>query len=329
MLESFFEGPPLIRVGEKVVSAGSCFAANLVPHLEKAGLSYLRTETGHPSFARYRNDNFGYSLFSAAYGNIYTTRQLLQLMKRALGTFKPEEDRWHLDGQVFDPFRPALRYPASSDREFDLLTAQHLQAALDAFSNADVFVFTLGLTEAWVSASDGAVFPACPGTIVGTYEEDKHVFENFGVSDVSSDLSEFIQLMRQRNPGVRVVLTVSPVPLVATATGGHVVPATTFSKSVLRVAAQEVAGKHDNVVYFPSYEIITSHTAPCSFFEADRRSVSKAGIDQVMSVFLSHCKTDPSLATGPDESTAPSIAALSAALVEAECEEAMMDRTSP
>jgi hypothetical protein len=40
---------------------------------------------------------------------------------------------------------------------------------------------------------------------------------------------------------LRIVLTVSPVPLVATVTGSHVVPATIYSKSVLRIAAQEIA----------------------------------------------------------------------------------------
>ena len=41
------------------------------------------------------------------------------------------------------------------------------------------------------------------------------------------------------NPKARLVLTVSPVPLAATASGSHVLPATIYSKSVLRAAAQE------------------------------------------------------------------------------------------
>jgi hypothetical protein len=31
---------PLFRHGDKVMSAGSCFAANLVPYLEQAGFTY-------------------------------------------------------------------------------------------------------------------------------------------------------------------------------------------------------------------------------------------------------------------------------------------------
>src|SRR5712671_6202957 len=84
----------LIRKGDEVVSAGSCFASNIVPHLEKAELTYLRTETTHPAFQDLEPESLGYANFSAAYGNIYTVRQLLQLLKRSLKIFSPIEDRW-------------------------------------------------------------------------------------------------------------------------------------------------------------------------------------------------------------------------------------------
>ena len=163
---------------------------------------------------------------------------------------------------MIDPFRPGLRYPARSDREFDLLTTQHLEAVRAAIGVATVFVFTLGLTEAWESAADGAVFPACPGTIAGTFSPVKHRFHNFGVEEVREDLRSSIALLRAHNPGVRVILTVSPVPLVATATDEHVLMATTYSKSVLRAAAGEVATREPSVTYFPAFEIVTGPQAP-------------------------------------------------------------------
>lgn len=138
---------PLIRPGEPVASAGSCFASNLVPFLEAAGFEYLRTETRNPALSNVRQENLGYENFSAAYGNIYTPRQLLQLLRRSLGSFRPAEDRWHTDAGVIDPFRPGLRYHALTDREFDLLGAQHLRAVRRVFEEAKVFIFTLGLTE--------------------------------------------------------------------------------------------------------------------------------------------------------------------------------------
>jgi len=72
---------------ERVVSAGSCFAANIVPYLAKAGIPYVRTERPHERFSRIQLEGLSYDKFSAAYGNIYTPKQLLQLTLRAMGVF--------------------------------------------------------------------------------------------------------------------------------------------------------------------------------------------------------------------------------------------------
>jgi hypothetical protein len=327
----------LLRYDDDVVSAGSCFASNVIPWLEPGGLHYVRTETPHQAFA-HLGENLGYRSFSAAYGNIYTARQLRQMLDRACGEFHPAEDRWHVDGRVIDPFRPGLRHPATSDREFDLLTAQHLAAVREAFAQASVVLLTLGLTEAWVSLADGAVFPACPGTIAGEYDPEKHGFVNFGVSEVRDDLAGFIDRLRSINPGCRVIITVSPVPLVATATDQHVLVATTYSKSVLRVAAGEVASSIEGVSYFPAYEIVTGPQAPNAYYAEDRRDVTAEGVTAVMTALMAN-----SLLERPDGAPAPvraeqadvaeaeadagSMASeLSRRIAEADCDEVLADR---
>ena len=326
------QGALVLRRGDRVMSAGSCFAANIVPHLERSGFEYVRAERRHP-LLRGPGEHLGYDNFSAAYGNLYTARQLRQLLQRALGLWRPQEDAWEEDGTFIDPYHPGLRYRARSHDEFDLLTRQHLDCVLAAFRQASVFVFTLGLTEAWVSRVDGAVFPACPGTVAGRFDAGRHHFHNMSVADVVADLNEFIQDVRRVNPALRIVLTVSPVPLVATATGGHVLPATIYSKSVLRVAAEEVVRANRDMPYFPAYEIVTGPQAPKAFYENDRRNVSREAVDAVMAALLARCEPDGGGAapvTAPaalaDKAPAADNAqALSRAIAEAECEEAMGD----
>ncbi len=63
------------------------------------------------------------------------------------------------------------------------------------------------------------------------------------------------------NPDARFLVTVSPVPLTATASGEHVEVATCYSKAVLRAACGMLVARHPDVDYFPSFEIITSQTA--------------------------------------------------------------------
>jgi hypothetical protein len=299
-----------------------------VPYLEGASFTYLRAEPPHALFADIEPEPFGYSKFSAAYGNVYTARQMLQLVRRATGEFAPVEDRWETSDGYVDPYRPGLRYKARSARELELLRAQHLARTREALAGADVFVFTLGLTEAWLSREDGAVFPACPGTVAGTFDPDRHIFHNFTTAEVAADLVALVAALRALNPGLRLILTVSPVPLVATATAGHVLEATTYSKSVLRAAAGEAAASLADVIYFPAYEIVTGPQAPEGFFEADRRNVSEAGIRAVMAALLTACGSAlPAEFEAVTRPTSNDTAALlSGALGDAECEEAMADR---
>ena len=166
---------------------------------------------------------------------------------------------------------------------------QHLAAVRRMFEELEVFIFTLGLTECWRSREDGAVFPLCPGVEGGTFDPARHEFYNQTVSDVVDDLSAFSEALSTINPRVKVVLTVSPVPLIATAEpDAHVLSATTYSKSVLRVAAETVRQRFENVEYFPSYEIITGAFNRGAYYAADLRNVVQEGVSHVMRLFMRH-----------------------------------------
>ena len=58
------------------------------------GLRSMLPEKAHPVLPATIAARYGYGVFSARYGNIYTTRQLRQLAERALGGAAPVEDAW-------------------------------------------------------------------------------------------------------------------------------------------------------------------------------------------------------------------------------------------
>jgi hypothetical protein len=298
-LDPVVSTPFRLTRNDKIVSAGSCFAEHIGRHLKAAGCAYLITEPAHTIASPEAAQATSYERFSARYGNIYTARQLLQLFDRAYGRFAPVEDVWQESEDVFlDPFRPNIQPGGfNSFREFSLDRQQHFAAVRRAFEALDIFVFTLGLTECWRSRLDGAVFPLCPGVRGGIFSAQLHEFVNYEVEDVVDDMKGFIARLRGVNPKAKVILTVSPVPLAATAEDRHVLVSTVYSKSVLRVASERLARQIENVCYFPAYEMITRPNGAC--FEADGRSVAEAGVAQVMRVFFSHFLTEsPAAETG-------------------------------
>lgn len=315
-----------IRPETKVATAGSCFAQNIARYLKQAGFNFYVTEPGHPILDASIREKNHYGVFSARYGNIYTARQLLQLMQRAYGTFAPLEEAWlEADGSVLDPYRPTVQLSGFvSVAEMHADRRQHLTAVRKMFETLDVFVFTLGLTEHWRSRVDGAVFPVCPGVSGGTFDPGKHEFHNQDVSDIVEDMTKFIELLQSVNQRANIVLTVSPVPLIATAqTGEHVLSATTYSKSVLRVAAETLRRRYAHVHYFPAYEIITGAFAGGRYFAQDLRNVTEGGVAHVMRTFLQHVAG--SEAVIPVVETGDSYLRRAEKFVEVECDEVALD----
>ena len=320
----------------KVATAGSCFAQHIARHLKVNGFNYYVVESGHPVLPEAVRLANNYGLFSARYGNIYTARQLLQLFQRAYGLFEPAEDCWKEAEDVFlDPFRPTTQ-PGGfiSETEMRLDREQHLACVRRMFETLDVFVFTLGLTECWVSSADGAVYPICPGVNGGQFQKSRHHFVNETVDDVVSEMSVFLMHLARVNPRAEVILTVSPVPLAATARREqHVLTATTYSKSVLRVAAELLVSRFVHVHYFPSYEIITGSFSRGAYYAEDLRNVVENGVEHVMRLFMKHGTSASGSLSPPQgepvEHPQPTKDAqqLAAQLIEVECDEAALDRS--
>lgn len=278
-----------IKSFERVVTAGSCFAQHISRKLSSVGFNYFVTEAGDGlSDEERRTSNYG--VFSARYGNIYTSRQLIQLLHECYDGRVVAENAWlREDGRWVDSLRPQIE-PAGYESEQAVQRAReaHLRCVREAFEACDILVFTLGLTETWRSRADGTVFPVAPGVSGGSYDPERHEFVNLDVSEVVADMEQFLQRLKSINPRVKVVLTVSPVPLIATYESEHVLCATTYSKSVLRAAAGMLTRGRDWVDYYPSYEIITGNYSRSLYYEFDYRSINSLGVAHAMRCFERH-----------------------------------------
>jgi hypothetical protein len=273
---------------DRIATAGSCFAQHIGKALRARGYRVLDAEPAPPFLSEANARRFGYGLYSGRYGNIYTVRQLKQFLTDTLADPDPPAEVWQRDGSFFDALRPSVEPEGlSSPAEVRIHRSLHLANCRAMLEQAEVFIFTLGLTEAWEDRKTGRIFPTCPGVIAGQFHADRHAFRNFRYPEIIADLIEVRRLLELFRPGMRLLLTVSPVPLTATATGGHVLVANTYSKATLRAAAQGFAADHENTDYFPSYEIITDPAARGKWFDANLRTVRPEGVERVMAAFLS------------------------------------------
>jgi hypothetical protein len=253
---------------DAVATAGSCFAEQVGRYLQQSHYTYLVTEA--PLSASEPH-------FSARYGYIHTVRHLHQLMLAAYGLHRPAIRAWRRkDGRFIDPLRPAL-YPAGFATEHDVAQARHthLAAVRRMFQECRVFIFTLGTTEAWL-APDGTAVPSPPGAVGAVEPEGGVAFHNFTAAEMQLEMDQFLTDFIAVNANVRILLTVSPVPLAATQEPRHILLSNTYSKSALRVVAEEAAAGHQQVDYFPSYEIMSAMGESADPIQVFRRHVLAA-----------------------------------------------------
>ncbi|MDP3193940.1 GSCFA domain-containing protein [Tabrizicola sp.] len=271
----------------RIVTAGSCFAQHFSKALVARRYRWLDFEPGPAGLMAEQRQDYHYGTFSFRTGNIYTPRMLLQWLTWALTDASPPAEAWEKDDRFYDPFRPGVE-PGGFVSVEELLTsrAETLAAIAAAVRGAQVFVFTMGLTEAWQDTASGVEYAVCPGTVAGQFDPDRHGFVNHGFGALMGDMTAALRLMFRANRGLKVLLTVSPVPLTATASGQHVLTATNHSKSLLRAVASELVAAQTRVDYFPSYEIITHPVYKGRFFAPNLRSVLPAGVDHVMTQFF-------------------------------------------
>ena len=330
-----------IRRGTRFATAGSCFAQHIGTWLRRHGHDWVDSEPAPPAMDEATRRREGHGIFSFRTGNIYTARLLRQWVLWALEIEAPPDEAIEHEGAWFDPFRPRIPEQGFPSARAMLDARRHSLACMRrALEETDVLIFTLGLTEGWEHVA-GHVYPACPGTLRGRFDPTAHRFFNQTAASVEAELDRCFDTLRARNPGLRFLLTVSPVPLTATATDAHVLVAATHSKAVLRAAAGALRERRPDVDYFPSYELITTAAAPGRFYDDNLRDVRAEGVDFVMGHFqrglgeaaapaparAAAASQDPALPdrTAVDETLGASREPKVAADADAVCEDILLD----
>jgi len=287
-LRDLWASPWMLPSDARFSTYGSCFAQHISRALVARRMNWLNGEPAPGRTPPEIAEAFNYGIFSARSGNIYTAAQLLTHVEMAAGLRDPGSVEIWPDGALFrDSLRPMIEPVGfANEADLQLSRASMVRGFRRSITGAEVFVFTLGLTEGWENAQTGQCYPLCPGTIAGSFDAGQHHFHNYQYPEIRAALEAAFALMWQINPTLRILLTVSPVPLTATASGQHVLAATTYSKSTLRAVAGDLAGADGRVDYFPSYEIITGAPARAAFFEPNLRSVAAPGVEFVMGHFF-------------------------------------------
>jgi len=276
---------PIMNSRTLIGSAGSCFAVEIAKILQCEEYNYYVAERNDDPNSGISVDGYNcgdqFARFPANYGIIFNTPCFRQLAEKAFGLreFKKLlfwDKKWD---KYVDPYREGILFdsPASYLIDYD----KHVRAIRESFINCEVFIITLGLNECWEFINDGSVLSRNPSK--NGFPLVKH--RTLTIEENVANIKTMFNIIKQHNPQFKLIVTLSPVPFLATglASHTHVITANCHSKAILRIAADEIVNSHKDIYYLPSYEYITYCAKDP--WELDQRHVKPEAVKNVVAMF--------------------------------------------
>lgn len=278
-----YDGPRLSRQ-DGVFTIGSCFAREIAHHLDEQGARVLSLTEEMSELAAFQAaDGRG----AASYFHRFTPQAIWQEVARAFDAIPGWDEEASL---LFPMGRNLYDFDVTWIDGSDLSRAAVLERRRAAtarsrrLKDASCVIITLGLIEAWRHRPSGLwCNKVHPRVLKGS---DDFEFHLTSYEETLECLEKVHGLLRAHGrPDVQMVVTVSPVPLQVTFTGRDVVEANTESKAVLRAAAAAFERRHENVHYFPSYEMVTLSMVKRAW-RPDRLHVRSQLVSQIVQRFM-------------------------------------------
>lgn len=271
-----------LRPQDKFYAIGSCFARGIEHMLVQRRIA---VESVAPEFVNLQPVNK--EVTGLGFTNKYNTFSILNELRWALdpeAVFPIDSIVQVTESTWFDPhITPTLELAGLQET---LDRRAMMQTVSKRIANCRAVIITLGLVEVWRDCEVDVYTNSTPARSVLKTQPKRYEFHLTSFAQNWANLEAIHALLtRYCHPEVRIVITVSPVPLMATFSKMDVVVANTYGKSLLRAIAQEWAAAHVNVDYFPSYEIVQNSNR-AAVWERDLRHVTGAGVQHIMELFL-------------------------------------------
>jgi len=229
--------PASIALKSRIVTQGSCFSDAIGERLRDSKIGTLVNP----------------------FGVIYNPVSIHRALSYAIFNEPLPEHTFTKSGDIFVNFD--VHSELSSLRHEDLRKRLTETVGLTHHFLRDAGWLMLTYGTAWVyrRTETGEIVANChklPGSL---FEKSL-----LSVTEIVDDFKEFHTQLCRLNPGIRIILTVSPVRHVRDTLEGNSV-----SKAILRVACDEIMRLFDNVEYFPAYEIMMDDLRDYRFYADD------------------------------------------------------------
>ncbi|PRY84882.1 GSCFA domain-containing protein [Mongoliibacter ruber] len=231
------EGNTKINHQSSVFSIGSCFSTMISEKLSERKFRVLNNP----------------------FGTIFNPISLAQLMEDSILEMPVNQKALLIREGLHLHYGMHSDVVAYSQDSLERLIQKKQQQSKLVLESASHIILTFGTAWVYEHLGTGQVVANC-------HKQPSRNFEKrlLHPDEIQKAFSGLFNILRQVNPDVQVLLTVSPVR--HTKDG---IPENQLSKSVLRLAANDLTETYDFIEYFPSYEIMVDELRDYRFYKED------------------------------------------------------------
>lgn len=237
----------------RIMMLGSCFVENIGKKLE---------------YFRFRTD-------INPCGIVYNPLSVSNALKLLLERKRFEEfDLLQNDGKWVSLYHHGC-FSAVDSLECLRRINERLERSAVELRRADLLIITFGTAWVYRYRENGLVVSNCHKFPAGDFERFR-----LSVEDIVAEYTGIITRLREVNPSVRILFTVSPIRHWKDGAHGN-----QLSKAVLLLAIDELAHLFPDVCYFPSYEIVMDELRDYRFYAEDMLHVSDVAVNYIWERF--------------------------------------------
>ncbi len=239
---------------DKVLLLGSCFSDNIGAKMQGA----LIRATVNPM------------------GTLYNPMSIARGVQRLIDNEPVAGRDLFMQGGVWNSYDFHSRHSLPDKQATIDRMNQRIELGHQALKEAQLLTVTLGTAIVYRLKATGEVVANC-------HKVPQHEFlrKMAPVDDMVKELDSMLTAVHEFNPGLRVILTVSPIRHIADGLDTN-----SLSKSMLRVAIHEAMARHREYCdYFSSYEIMLDDLRDYRFYSSDMVHPSDVAVEYIWQAF--------------------------------------------
>jgi len=239
---------------DSVVLLGSCFSDNMGGKLHGALINAMVNPMG----------------------TLYNPMSIATGVQRLIADEPAKGMDLFMQGGVWNSFSFHSRYSLPDKQATINLMNQRISQGHNALRQAGLLTITLGTAIVYRLKSTGEVVANC-------HKVPQHEFERkmSSADEMAQVLDEMLTSLHEFNPGLKVILTVSPIRHIADG-----LDVNSLSKASLRVAIDKAMKNHrDYCDYFPAYEIMIDDLRDYRFYTSDMVHPSDVAVEYIWQAF--------------------------------------------